>query len=171
MSAVPVTKCLITGIIVTLFVFNLFQPHFVDELLAGGWWGSLCDSLYSGMESNRPLSIFFVVSAILFSVIACIGLARYKQPLYIPFAILLLIIWIISDNYWTYGSMIWPGDLRWIIAACMMLILCGTCIRIKDEDASPGREDSHLSKALQQTVISKKRIKTSSGSHRSWLQS
>ena len=71
MSVVPVTKCLITGIIVTLFVFNLFQPHFVDELLAGGWWGSLCDSLYSGMESNRPLSIFFVVSAILLLVIAC----------------------------------------------------------------------------------------------------
>lgn len=144
MSVVPVTKCLITGIIVTLFVFNLFQPHFVDELLAGGWGGSLCDSLYSGMESNRPLNIFFVVSAILLSVIACIGLARYKQPLYIPFAILLLIIWIISDNYWMYGSMIWPGDLRWIIAACMMLILCGTCIRIKDEDASPGREESSV---------------------------
>lgn len=119
---IPIIKILTVGIVAMFFIFNLFEPHFIDAFIESNFWGILCSNIYFGIEKTHGLGIFLAIVLLLISIVMCIGLARYRQPWWVKFLSILLFLWILLDNYWNYQSVVWPGDFRWMIASFLSLI-------------------------------------------------
>lgn len=125
---IPIIKILIVGIIAMLFIFNLFEPHFIDAFIKSSFWGTLCGNTYLGIEKTHGLGIFLAIVLLLITIFMCIGLASYRQPWWVKILSVLLFLWILLDNYWNYQSVVWSGDFRWLIATFLFLITIASFI-------------------------------------------